>query len=604
VATIDLIQVWVHCGLRALMAADTELDSIRQLWAQGAALSSKGQLQEAVMRFLKAKALLQLQLADVEDPVCGSERAAAVLNELLSKLQAELSEHISFLKDNAFVALQIDPAACTPAFVRKRYRRLALNSHPDKNPGVDTAALFGVVQSAYEALRDAAMYRPLRSYEEFARQQNSRNASNARMHTTVSVAAQSCTAAKASKQTAAAANAGLGKAVPASRSSFSWRVLNEQQLRALTTATLRELLQCWGFLPPDYSSNSMSRADMLQLYLQSTAQTRTIKEVVPTVPQGIDAAEFKLFVSTLSSKQVRALLRSKAVDVSGCIEREDYLLRACEAWGFTRNSTAAASDMRTTAAARSNIVQKPRKHTVNISTERLRAAEFKLGRKQQHPSSKHSKVGSSSTSEQSCTDAAASTLEHAIAADSAESTDASTDPAVSTCAFSYPYMDAEDYSSDSDSCNSSSSGSSSNEHSSKHDAAAVGADGSYDDDSDSEAWDWVHTPRGTPALATAADTAAAAAAAAATPDSSRFVQQLRSQMPEQRQPYAHSDSSAADAAGIQAEVHFWTQQHSTHDSNTAHAQQAAAVQSDAPAAFWFWGQTAAAVATVAASGGQ
>jgi curved DNA-binding protein CbpA len=589
------------------MAADTELDSIRQLWAQGAALSSSGQLQEAVLRFLKAKALLQLQLADVEDPICGSERAAAVLNELLSKLQAELSEHISFLKDNAFVALQIDPAACTPAFVRKRYRRLALNYHPDKNPGVDTAALFGVVQSAYEALRDAALYRPLRSYEEFARQQNSRNASNARMHTTASATAKSCTAAKAAEQTAAAANAGLGKAVPTSRSSFSWRVLNEQQLRVLTTPALHELLQCWGFLPPDCSSDSMSRADMLQLYLQSTAQTHTTKEAVPMIPQGIDAADFELFVSTLSSKQVRALLRSEAVDVSDCIEREDYIVRACEAWGFPRNSATAAD----AAACVRSTAQVPRKHMINLSTERLRAAERKLGRKQQHPSSKHSTDGSNSTEKQSCEHTAASTVEHAATADSAESAEPSAVPAATASAFSYPYMDAEDYSSDSDcsSSSNSSSGSSSHEHSSKHNGAAAGADNSYDDDSDSEAWDWVHTPRGTPTMPEAAvDTAATIAAA--TPDGSRFVQQLRSQMPEQRQPYAHSGSSAADAAAIQAEVHFWTQQQSTDNSSSAYTQQAAAAaaaaQSDAPAAFWFWGQTAAAAvaaATVASNGG-
>jgi hypothetical protein len=350
---------------------------------------------------------------------------------------------------------------------------------------------------------------------------------------------------------------------------------------------------------------------MLQLYLQSTAQTRFTKEAVPTVPQGIDAAEFELFVSTLSSKQVRALLRSRAVNVSDCLEREDYIVRACEAWGFTRsNSTAAATacDVRTTAAARSSTAQVPPKHTINLSTERLRAAERKLGRKQQHPGSKHGNVGSNSTGEQSCADAAASTVEHAAAADSAESTEDSTaHSAAATSAFSYPYMDAEEYSSDSDNyCSSSSSCSSAHEHSSKHNATAAGADNSNGDDSDAEAWDWVHTPRGTPTMPeTAVD--AAATAAAATPDSSRFVQQLRSQMPEQRQPYAHSDSSAADAAAIQAEVHFWTQQqHSTDDNSSAYtAQQAAAVQSDAPAAFWFWGQTAAAAVapTLASNGG-
>jgi curved DNA-binding protein CbpA len=579
------------------MAADTEPDSIRQLWAQGAALSSNGQLQEAVLRFLTAKALLQLQLTAVEDPVCGSERAAAVLNDLLSKLQAELSEHISFLKDNAFVALQIDPAACTPAFVRKRYRRLALNYHPDKNPGVDTAALFGVVQSAYEALRDAALYRPLRSYEEFARQQHSRNASNVRIHATAAVAAKSYPATQASKQSAAAASA--DKAAPASRSSFSWRVLNEQELRALTTLALHELLQCWGFLPPDCSSSSMSRADMLQLYLKSTAQTpaRAAKEAVPTVPQGKDAAAFQAFVSALSGKQVRALLLSRAVNVSDCIEREDYIVRACEAWGFTRSSSSsAASDVRTTTTARScptaATTQVPRKHTVNLSTERLRAAERRLGSKPRRTgvSSDNNESCSSSEKERCCADTEA-------VSDSAESTEPSTAPsAASTSAFSYPYMDAEEYSSDSDCSNSSSS---SHEYTTKHDAAA--AVGTDSDDSDSEAWDWVHTPRGTPAMPTSA-VDAATTAAVTTSDSSRFVQQLRSQMPEQRKPYARSDSSAADAAAIQAEVHFWTQQHSTDDS--VHAQQAGSVQSDAPAAFWFWGQQpAAAAAAVASDGG-
>ena len=38
--------------------------------------------------------------------------------------------------------------------IKTAYRKMAMKFHPDKNPGVDTTALFQEIQAAYEMLRE------------------------------------------------------------------------------------------------------------------------------------------------------------------------------------------------------------------------------------------------------------------------------------------------------------------------------------------------------------------------------------------------------------------------------------------------------------------
>ncbi|KAG5175651.1 hypothetical protein JKP88DRAFT_242496 [Tribonema minus] len=133
---------------------------VREIWGLASKSAAAGHLHEAVLWLIRLKAIL------------AAGNGVPSVSKAVALVAAELALQIGFLRENAYVAMQIDPALCTPAFVKKRYKRLALAYHPDKNLGVDTTELFGVIRDAFDVLRDAGArtYMPAQSYESFMQQ--------------------------------------------------------------------------------------------------------------------------------------------------------------------------------------------------------------------------------------------------------------------------------------------------------------------------------------------------------------------------------------------------------------------------------------------------
>lgn len=253
---------------------DSTAEKVIALWESASSDSDAGRFHEAIVGFERARRLLEEARSGGGEPGGGSNRVCAVLEALLERVRAELTDHVALLEGNHFLALGLKRGAA-PKTTKKAWRAFALLYHPDKTRKVaDTSALFRAGQAAHESLSDpdrAAAYMPNVRPEQWlaCRAAETRRLAvlERRQQAAVGAAAQP----KAAEATAAAESFFATK--NSHRSRGGWRWLRVEELSALKVGELVAQLAAVGLAGAVRPGSE--RAELERVYLAAAATARS-----------------------------------------------------------------------------------------------------------------------------------------------------------------------------------------------------------------------------------------------------------------------------------------------------------------------------------------